>query len=369
MRRSAAMLLVSTFLLLAIGLLMVLSASSIVAYSQTHSSFYYFERQAAYALVGVVAMFVAARIDYHVWERLALPFMGLSMVLLALVLHPSTGVSAYGASRWIAFGPVNIQPSEVAKLATVVFVATFLAKKWKKLDDIKELALPIVPGVGLICLMIMLQPDLGTTMIIAGTAFLMMFLAGVRMRWLTVSALAGGGLVMGLIMSAPYRRARFFSFLHPQADPQGSGYQVIQSLYALAGGGLLGKGLGESLQKWFYLPNAPTDFIFAILGEELGLVGEIVVLALFGMLVLSAVRIVSRAPDVFGKLLGGGVVALLGLQIVMNLGAVTGLLPVVGVPLPLISYGGSSLVVTLTCVGILLSIARAATKKVRRPAK
>lgn len=358
-RRAVALLVGSTVFLTSGGLIMVLSASSISAYTQYGSSFVFFERQAAYAGVGALALLLTSRMRYEVWQRLAVPFLALTVGLLALVLHSSSGVEAYGASRWIALGPITIQPSEVAKLALIVFAATVLARKWGRLDEIAHLALPLVPVTVLVAGMIMAQPDLGTTLILVGCLFLLLFAAGVKLRYLIVSATVSGAVGLALIFSEGYRRTRFLSFLHPSADPLGAGYQLKQSLIALGSGGWFGVGLGASRQKWMYVPNAHTDFIFSILGEELGLVGELVVLAAFGVLIYSGIRIAVRAPDVFGRLLAAGIVSWFGLQIVLNLGAVTGLLPITGVPLPMLSYGGSSLVASLAAVGILVNVARA----------
>jgi cell division protein FtsW len=204
----------------------------------------------------------------------------------------------------------------------------------------------------------MRQPDLGTTVILAGTIFVLLFIAGVRLRYLGIAGIAGAAIGWILIMSAAYRRARFLSFLSPWKDPQNAGYHLIQSYIALGSGGLFGVGLGASRQKWMYVPNAHTDFIFSILGEELGLFVAICVLALFAVLLYGGIRVAARAPDTFGRLLASGIVSWLGLQTIVNLGAVTGLLPITGVPLPLLSYGGSSLVVTLGAIGILVNIAR-----------
>ena len=215
--------------------------------------------------------------------------------------------------------------------------------------------------VGVVSLLIMMQPDMGTTLIILGSVGVLVFVAGARMKHLAMTAFAGGGLAFAFVMSAGYRKARLLSFLHPQADPTNRGYQLLQSLIALGSGGWFGVGLGQSRQKWMYVPNAHTDFIFSILGEELGLIGELVVLALFSALLYAGVRIALRAPDRFGRLLAAGIVGWLGLQTLVNLGAVTGLLPVTGVPLPLVSFGGSSLVVTLAALGILVNIGRSRT--------
>jgi cell division protein FtsW len=358
-RRNLTMLIGATAFLTTGGLIMVLSASSVSAYAQYGSSFLFFQRQAAYAVVGAVALLVTSRMRYEAWQRLAVPFLGFTVVLLALVLHPTAGVEAYGSSRWIWLGPVTIQPSELAKLALVVFVATVLARKWSRMDEPTHFALPLLPVAVLVCGMVILQPDLGTAVILAGSVFLLVFAAGVRLRYLAAVGVLGGAIGFTLIMAEGYRRARFLSFLHPWADAKNTGYQLVQSLIALGSGGWLGVGLGTSRQKWMYVPNAHTDFIFAILGEELGLIGEIVVLVAFGVLIYAGIRIAARAPDVFGRLLASGIVSWFGLQIVVNLGAVTGLLPITGVPLPMLSYGGSSLVVSLAAVGILVNIGKA----------
>ncbi len=358
-RPTRYLLLGSTAFLVLGGLVMVLSASSISAYAQYGDPFRFFQRQAAYAAVGVGVLLLTSRMQYRVWQRLALPFLILTLTLLAFVLHPGAGVSAYGSSRWLEFGPVTVQPSELAKLALVVFAASVLARKWGKLDQVGHLALPLLPVVILVAGLVMMQPDLGTTLIISGTSFLMLFVAGVRFRYLLVTGCVGSALGMALIFSADYRRVRFLAFLDPWADATNSGYQLVQSLIALGSGGWFGVGLGASRQKWLYVPNAHTDFIFSILGEELGLLGELVVLIAFALLVFAGIRVAARAPDVFGRLLAAGIVAWFGLQTLVNLGAVTGLLPITGVPLPFLSYGGSSLVVSLAAVGILWNIARA----------
>ena len=357
-RRTTSLLLGSTAFLVLGGLVMVLSASSISAYAQYGDSFRFFQRQAAYAGVGVGTLLLTSRMRYRVWQRLALPFLAVTLALLVSVLHPGAGVSAYGSSRWLEFGPVMIQPSEIAKLALVVFAASVLARKWGKLDHVGHLALPLLPVVLLVAGLVMAQPDLGTTLIIAGTLFLLLFAAGVRFRYLFATGIVGSALGMALIFSADYRRVRFLAFLHPWADATNTGYQLVQSLIALGSGGWFGVGLGASRQKWMYVPNAHTDFIFSILGEELGLIGELAVLVAFGVLIFAGIRVAARAPDVFGRLLAAGIVGWFGLQTLVNLGAVTGLLPITGVPLPFLSYGGSSLVVSLAAVGILVNIAR-----------
>jgi cell division protein FtsW len=356
--RAVTMLLLSTAALTLLGLVMVLSASSVSAYARYGSSFLFFTRQVAYAAAGSVGLWVVARLPYRVWERLCVPLLGITVVLLALVLHPAAGTVAGGSARWLQVGPVTIQPSEIAKLAVVAFGAALLARRWRRLHDLRALLLPIGPVVGVVAGLILLQPDMGTALIVVAGVVALLFAAGARIKHLLVGTLGLGTVGFGLMYIEGYRWARFTSFLDPWADPQGSGYQTIQSIIALVGGGPFGVGLGASRQKWLYVPNAHTDFIYAILGEELGLVGAVGVLVLFGLLVWSGIRIAMRAPDAFGRLLAAGIVGWLGVQTLVNLGAVTGLLPITGVPLPLVSFGGSSLVVTLVAIGILVSIGR-----------
>jgi cell division protein FtsW len=357
-RRTIALLLGSTAFLVGTGIVMVLSASSVSAFSEYGDSFVFVQRQAAYAVVGILACYLTSRMRYDAWKRLAGPFLIVTIAMLVLVLIPAHGIEAYGSSRWFRFGPVTVQPSELAKLAMVVFAAATLARKWKRLDDVRELALPLLPVAAVLCGLVMMQPDLGTTVILAATVFFLAFAAGVRLRYLTLAGIVGALVGAGLIMSADYRRVRFLAFLHPWDDAKSGGYQLVQSLIALGSGGWTGVGLGASRQKWLYVPNAHTDFIFSILGEELGLIGEVVVLLAFGALIFAGIRIATRTTDVFGRVLAAGIVSWFGLQTLINLGAVTGLLPVTGVPLPFVSYGGSSLVVSLAAVGVLVSIAR-----------
>lgn len=367
-RRTTLLLLGSTGFLTAGGLIMVLSASSVSAFTQYGSSFLFFRRQLVYAALGGFALLLTSRVPYTAWKRLAAPFLLVTAVLLALVLNPRIGTEVAGSSRWLTFGPITVQPSELAKLALVAFTAAVLAKKWDRLGELAHLMVPILPVTAVVCGMVYLQPDLGTTVVLAGTTLLLLFVAGVRLRHLITASVIGGVLGMVLIMRTAYQRARLLSFLHPWADAQGAGWQLTQSLIALGSGGWFGVGLGASRQKWLYVPNAHTDFIFSILGEELGLVGEIVVLVLFGVLLSAGVGVAARAPDVFGRLLASGIVAWLGLQTIVNLGAVTGLLPITGVPLPFLSFGGSSLVVSMAAVGMLVSIGRSSAAPLRRRA-
>lgn len=341
------------------GLVMVLSASSVSAFTRYGSSFLFFKRQALFAAVGLVLAIGTSRIPHRIWQRAWLPLLAATVVLLLLVLHPTTGTVVGGSARWISLGPVSLQPSELAKVVAVMATAGIMAANLRYLDDPVVWGIPLLGVVGLLSVLILLQPDLGTMMVLSLTVFLMLFVAGVRARLLTIWGLIGTATGIALIVFAGYRKARLLSFLHPWADPQHTGYQIVQSLIALGSGRLFGVGLGASRQKWMYVPNAHTDFIFSIMGEELGLIGEIVVLALFAGFVWAGIRIALRSPDPFGRLLAAGITAWLGLQALVNLGAVTGVLPITGVPLPFMSFGGSSLVISLAAVGVLVSIGRA----------
>jgi cell division protein FtsW len=358
-RTNVILLLVPTALLTAIGVIEVFSASSVYAFTTYDNSFWFLERQGIYAAIGIGALLVTSRMRYAAWRRLSGPLLIVSVALLLVALHPTAGSSVYGASRWIGLGPFTLQPSEIAKLALVAFAATVLTRKEGKLDNWIHLALPLGPIVVMVAAIVMLQRDLGTTIVIVGCVLMMLFVAGARLRHLVVTGVFTLGGLAFLIFGEAYRRARFISFFDPWKDPLNSGYQLIQGLIALGSGGWFGVGLGASRQKWAYLPNAHTDFIFAVLGEEMGLIGEFVVLIAFGVMIYAGIRIAVRAPDTFGRLLAAGITSWIGLQAIVNLGAVSGLLPITGVPLPFVSFGGTALIVTLGSVGVLASIARA----------
>jgi cell division protein FtsW len=342
------------------GLVMVLSAGSVsAAQGYDGNSFWYFQRQVIYALAGLTVGALVSRVPYRAWRRLWLPVLGFASILMLVAAHPASGTSLYGASRWIDLGPVTLQPSEFAKLGLIAFAAAILTAKRAKLDDVGHLAIPLLPVVLLVAGLGIAQRDLGTTVIMCGSVFLLLFVAGVRLRYLATVAAIGLAGVAFLIVGEPYRRTRFFdAWLNPEADASGAGYQLIQGLIAIGSGGWTGLGLGSSRAKWDFLPNAHSDFIFAVIAEELGLIGALVVLLAFGVLLFAAVRIAMHATDTFGRLLAAGVASWIGLQTVINLGAVTGLLPITGVPLPLVSFGGTALVVTLAAIGVLVSVAR-----------
>jgi len=370
-RRDLALLCAAAGSLTVVGLVMVLSAGSVsAAQGYDGNSFWYFQRQVLYAGVGIAAALFVARVPPRAWRTLGLPILGIAAVLMLIAAHPTAGTSLYGASRWIDLGPITLQPSELAKLGLVGVAASILANKWKRLDEPIQLFVPLGPIVAVVGLLGIAQRDLGTTLILFGLVLVMLFAAGVRMRYLLVAIGVGALGATLLIVGEAYRRTRLFdAWLDPWADRQGNGYQLIQGLIAMGSGGWLGTGLGTSRAKWDFLPNAHSDFIYAVIGEELGLVGALAVLLAFGVLVYAGMRIAMHARGAFERLLAAGIIGWIGLQAIVNMGAVTGLLPITGVPLPLVSFGGTALVVTLVGIGVLASVARDAAASPRRPPK
>lgn len=351
-------LIIATLTLLSIGLIMVYSASAIWAAHKFDDSFFFAKRQLLFAGVGVIAMFFIMNIDYWTWRTWAKVGIIICFVLLVAVLIPGIGMERNGSRSWIGVGAFSIQPSEFTKLAMIAFLAKFLSDKQKYITTIKRGLLPSLGIVFFAFGMIMLQPDLGTGTVMVGTCIVMIFVAGARIShfiWLGLIAVAG---FVVLVLSAPYRIKRITSFLDPWEDPLGSGFQIIQSLLAIGPGGLFGLGLGQSRQKFFYLPEPQTDFIFAILSEELGFIGGSFVILLFALLLWRGIRIALGAPDLFGSFLAVGIISMVAIQVMINIGVVTGLIPVTGITLPFLSYGGSSLTLMLMAVGVLLNISR-----------
>lgn len=341
--------------MLLIGLIMIFSASSALSYSRQGDSYYYLKKQALWALVGFFLMLFFARFDYHRLRRYTLLFMLINFAFLVMVLIPGIGRSAGGASRWLNLGSLSFQPSEFAKLAVLLYAADFLTKKRKELKDLSTL-IPLFVVVGFIAFLVMFQPDMGTTMVICFTVYIMLFLAGLRLHHVAGLGIVGIVFFIFFAFAEEYRRQRLLSFLDPWADPRNTGFHIIQSLIAFGSGGLWGVGLGLSRQKFSYLPAAYTDSIFAVIGEELGLVGTLFIVLLFTGLGYLGIRISFRSPDYYGRMLGAGLTTLILSQALINMGAVTGSIPITGIPLPLISYGRSSLLVTLAGIGILLNL-------------
>ena len=351
-----------------LGLVMVLSASSVQALRNHGSSWYFFNRQILWVALGVTALVATSRVDYRRWRKVAIPVLGVSAALMLLVLVPGVGIRVSGSSRWLGFGPLRMQPSELAKLGLLLFSADLLSRRGDKVDDFKATTRPVLAFFGLIAFLLLLQPDLGTTLVTGCIVIAILFLAGTPLHWMGGIGIGAALSTLALAKVEPYRWRRMTSFLDPFADVSNTGYQAAQGRIALANGGLTGLGLGASRAKWGFLPAAHTDFIFAIIGEELGLAGSMCVLLLFAAFAYLGVRAALRAPDRFGFLLAGGVTAWVLGQAVINIGAVVGLLPITGVPLPFVSSGGSSLVPMMAGFGMLLNVTRQGRPKRRRTA-
>jgi len=345
-------------ILICIGVVMVYSASSVTAWQRTGQSSELLRKQALFVVVGFVVMFAAMALDIRLLKRYAKPLFLVSLVPLVVVLLPGVAHEVGGAKRWLRLGGFNFQPSEFIKLTLAVYLADFIARRGWHLKDFWKGFVPPMGVLGAAVLLILLQPDLGTAVSLVVLTFVMLFAAGCRLRHLMYSMSAALPFLYFLVFSVPYRRARIMTFLNPWLDPKGSGFQIIQSQIALGTGGWWGVGLGQGKQKLFYLPAAHTDFIFSIIGEELGLFGTGCVILLFAYLIICMARIVWAVRDPFGKMLCIGVLTLVGFSSVVNIGVSLGALPTKGLPLPFISYGGSSLIFHMVAVGLLLNVSR-----------
>lgn len=345
-------LLISVVILTLFGLFMIYDASSYVAFRDFGDKYTYFKDQTFWAIIGFTALGVVSFFDYHRYYNLALPILITSIILLTLVFVPGLGVSALGASRWIDLGFFVIQPSELVKLALTIYLSAWFSTK----ENGKFLAFLLL--IGLVLGLVMAQPDMGTAITILGVSVIIYFLSGGSI-WHLV-ALAPVVIISGLVLIIlePYRMARLTTFLNPEHNILGTSYHLRQILIALGSGGLFGVGLGNSLQKYAYLPEATTDSIFAIMAEEIGFIGITIYLAVVLFVIYRGFSIAMNAKDKFGKLLAGGIISMIAIQTIVNLGAQTALLPLTGIPLPFISYGGSSLIMNLIAVGILLNISR-----------
>ena len=349
------------------GLMMVLSASSVEALRSYGGAWVFFVRQLMWVAIGALALIGTMCLDYRRWQRAVGGLLGVSFVLLLAVLVPGVGISAGGASRWLGAGPIRIQPSELAKLAVLLFVADLLVRRVDRVRDWRVVLRPVLLTTGVLAGLVLVQPDMGTTMLLVLIVLVLLFVGGVPLFSMAGVGVVSATAAVALAKVEGYRWDRVSSFRDPFGNFSNTGYQVAQSLVALGTGHVGGVGLGASRAKWGFLPNAHTDFIFAIVGEELGLVGTCLVVGLFATFAVLGVRAALRAPDRFGTLVAGGITAWVCGQAAVNMGAVTGLLPVTGVPLPFVSFGGSSLVVTMAATGILLNIARQARVPVPAP--
>lgn len=354
------LMLMATAFILIIGIVMVYSASAVLAFHDFGDRFYYVKRQVIFAVLGIAAMIVTMNTSYWSWKKAAKPGLILCFGLLVIVLIPGVGVVRGGARSWLGISSFGIQPSEFMKLGMILFLAKWLSSTESR-NRITMFTRGFMPPLLLVFTafgLIMLQPDLGTGVVMIGAALLLIYSAGARILHLSWLGMVGAAGLVGLIIAAPYRLLRITAFLDPWKDPLGAGYQSIQSLYAIGPGGLTGLGLGMSRQKFSYLPEPQTDFIFSIIGEELGFIGGAFVLFLFAVLVWRGIRTAMTAPDAFGSLLAIGIVGMIAVQVIINICVVIGMMPVTGITLPFISYGGSSLTLMLTAVGILLNISR-----------
>lgn len=347
----------TTMLLVFIGIVMVFSASFVQSAFKHNDAYYFLKRNLIFAILGFISMMIISNIDYRFWKKNAKAIGIIAVILLILVLTP-LGIEANGAKRWLGVGALSLQPAEISKFATIIITAKLIEKKY---DDIKSLTKGVIPLLiipGIFFILIMLQPNMSTAGTIILVTFVMIFVAGMNMKIVGVMFASGIGLFLALGLTSEYRLKRILSFLDPFQDPLGSGYQVIQGLYALGSGGLFGMGLGKSQQKWFYIPEPQNDFIFAIIGEELGLVGCVVVIMLFVLLVYRCIRIALKCSNIFACMVVIGIGGQIGIQAALNIAVATSSMPVTGVALPFISYGGTSLIIFMSAIGIILNISK-----------
>lgn len=350
--------------LLGIGLIMIASAGVVYGQVRFDDEYYFLKQQFLGLGVGLVLLFIFQQIHYKVWQRFVVPIFIVAIILLVLVFIPGFGTTVYGAARWVELGPISFQPSEVMKFAIILYLSAWFSSKGRaKTSDFFEGLVPFLALLSVVGFLIIKQPDTGTLGLIFLISMAIFFASGANM--LHIFSLLGAGLVFLfiLIKMAPYRMQRFLVFMNPEHDPMGFGYQMTQALLAIGSGGLFGVGLGQSRQKFNYLPEPVTDSIFAILGEEFGLMGTILVVSLFLFIAWRGLRIAAYAPDEFGRLLATGIISWIVFQAFINISAITGLIPLTGIPLPFISYGGTSLAVLLAAVGILLNISKHSTLK------
>jgi len=355
-----------TLVLCLMGAVMIFSASAITAQQMYGHSYIFVARQAAWLVMGLLGMFALMKLDYH---RLGEPAVVYTVLCVVLVMLVGTFFldKSHATHRWIKLGPLNLQPSEMAKLAIILYLAWFLDLRRRRetslefrKQDFLQTILPAVAPILVCVALIVAQPDLGTSVDVVLIMAAILFVAGLSWKWLAVGAAAGLPALLLLIMNASYRQARLMAFLHPDSDPQGAGFQLLQSLIAVGSGGFTGVGLMESKQKLFYLPEAHTDFIFAVICEELGFLGATIVIALFAMYAWRGLRAAFNAPDAFGRMVALGVTAMVLFQALINFAVVLGMMPTKGIPLPFVSYGGSSLLVMLLATGVLLNISQQA---------
>lgn len=346
---------ITTVCLVAFGVLMVYSASMYSAEHNYGNKYFFMYKQILGGVLGIAAMVAMSLLDYHVLEKLKYPILIVSFVLLVLVFVPGIGIESYGAKRWINLPFFSMQASEVAKFGFIIFAASYLAKKHDKITSFVTL-LPVLAIGGAMCVLIILEPNMSITLCMIMLIFVMLYIGGAKIKHFFIMSLPVIALVPVLILLEPYRLKRLIAFIDPWQSPLGEGYQLIQSFYSLGSGGLFGLGLFNSRQKYLFLPFSESDFIFSIIGEELGLIGSIVVIAAFAFLIFRAILIAQKAPDRFGCFLASGIAAIIAIQVIINIAVVTGSIPPTGLPLPFISAGSTSLIVFCSGIGILLSV-------------
>jgi len=357
-RREDKVLLILTLVLVLVGVMMIYSASNVIAIKKFGEGSYFLVKQLIWVTIGMSMLWLASRVHYRHLQRAVIPLTILSLILLGVVLIPSIGQEINGARRWLRVGSIVFQPSEFAKLSLIIYLAHYLTKGPEKVQGFVYGLLPVLAITGLGVLLILVEPDLGTAVTLALVVVSLLFIGGARPRHLMILGLSALPVLAYLILGTEYRRQRWLTYLDPWRDPSDAGFQIIQSFLAFGSGGEFGVGLGEGRQKLFFLPYPHTDFIFSVIGEELGLVGTLSILFCFVLLVWRGLKLATRVEDPFGQFLAAGITLMIGLATLINLAVVTGLLPTKGLPLPFVSYGGSSLVANLVGVGILLSISR-----------
>ncbi len=356
-RRVDYWILISVLLLVFTGVMMVYSASAINANEKYHDAYYFLKREIVFALISIGMLFTMMKINYHKYWKMVYPFMAVTILLCVLVAIPGIGIKAGGARRWLGLGPFTFQPSEMVKLSFILFMAYSLAKKRDKMEKFTIGVLPHLAVAGVMMGLILVQKDLGTTFTLGVVLMILLFVGGTRLSYLAGAILFSIPALYLLVFSVDYRRQRILAFLDPWTHISSSGFQIIQSYVGFNVGGLWGAGLGQGKQKLFFLPAAHTDFILSVLGEELGLFGVLTVIMLFLIILVRGFRAALKAPDLFGMYLALGITSLIGVQSLINFGVVMGLLPTKGLPLPFISYGGTSLIVMSACMGMVLNIA------------
>lgn len=347
------------FVLIVFGLVMIASAGISYSRARFGDPYYFFKHQLIYGVMpGLVAMYIMQKINYKFWKKIALPFFVLSIIFLILVFVPGFGSKIYGASRWLRLGSFSFQPSEMLKLSIIIYLAAWLESRSDKVKDFYEGLVPFLMVIGVVSFLLIKQPDVGTLGVIILISISIFFISGAKISHIFLMGISGLSALGIIIKMESYRMDRFLVFLHPELDPRGVGYQINQALLAIGTGGIFGVGLGKSLQKFNYLPEPVGDSIFAIIAEELGLLGAVFLISLFVYLLIRALKVANNAPDNFGKFMAVGIIAWIIFQAFINISAISGLIPLTGIPLPFISYGGTSIIFLMSAAGILLNISK-----------